>query len=198
MAAEITHHRDPCGSRAAVLDAAERLFADRGFSAATIRDISTASGVSHPLIHHHFGTKDDLYRAVRLRVVASYAEQSGRSASQPIGVAAEMRRLFKFLEANRQRLRFCARARLDGDEPVWPGEPDLIETLRKRIGQARDRGLVRNDLDPANLALIMVGLVYFWLENRECIARRTGKEPDDRAYLRQAIGLVLRGSAPDP
>lgn len=47
-------------ARARIRDAALRLFAERGVSGATTRDIARAAGVSAGLIRHHFGSKDGL------------------------------------------------------------------------------------------------------------------------------------------
>jgi AcrR family transcriptional regulator len=46
-----------------VLAAAREAFADRGFDGATIRGIATAAGVDPALVHHYFGTKDQLFLA---------------------------------------------------------------------------------------------------------------------------------------
>jgi AcrR family transcriptional regulator len=45
---------------AAVVKAAEELFAERGPSATTMRDIAARSGVNYGLVHRHFGTKKRL------------------------------------------------------------------------------------------------------------------------------------------
>ncbi|GGR81675.1 TetR family transcriptional regulator [Micromonospora fulviviridis] len=50
-------------TREAILTAARAAFADRGFDAASIRAIATAAGVDPALVHHYFGTKEDLFRA---------------------------------------------------------------------------------------------------------------------------------------
>ena len=42
---------------AAILDAAEKLFAARGFTAVTVRDIAAEAGVSHALVHRYLGSK---------------------------------------------------------------------------------------------------------------------------------------------
>jgi AcrR family transcriptional regulator len=47
-------------TRAAILDAAERLYADRGFSDVTLRDIVAAAGVNLAAVNYHFGSKDEL------------------------------------------------------------------------------------------------------------------------------------------
>jgi TetR/AcrR family transcriptional regulator len=198
MSDEVQRVRDPESTRSAVIDAAERLFAERGFAATSMRDISTASGVSHPLIHHHFGSKEELYSAVKRRLVEGYARRFPRAASavnRPISLKGEMRRLMAFLSGNEMLLRLCARTRLEGDNQVWPGEPDLLDTLRRRIGVSQQRGLIRDDIDPSRLSIMILGLVLFWVDNRAYFAVRFGEEPDDRAFLNEAIALVERGVA---
>ncbi|MFG1917774.1 TetR family transcriptional regulator [Micromonospora sp. NPDC048898] len=51
------------GTREAILDAARTAFADRGFDAASIRAIAGAAEVDPALVHHYFGSKDQLFRA---------------------------------------------------------------------------------------------------------------------------------------
>ena len=50
-------------TREAILTAARTTFAERGFDAASIRTIATAAGVDPALVHHYFGTKEELFRA---------------------------------------------------------------------------------------------------------------------------------------
>jgi len=45
------------------LDAARRLFADKGFDATTVRAIAADAGVDPAMIHHFWGTKEELFRA---------------------------------------------------------------------------------------------------------------------------------------
>ena len=49
--------------RARIIDAALRLFADKGFSGTRTREIADLAGISETLIFQHFKTKDELYRA---------------------------------------------------------------------------------------------------------------------------------------
>src|SRR3954464_14154124 len=199
MTAEGERVRDPEATRAAVLDAAERLFAARGFAGTSIRDISAASGISHPLIHHHFGSKDDLYSAVKRRFVEGYARRfprAARAVNRPLSVRAQMRRLMAFCRESPMLMRLCLWTRLEGNDQVWPGEPDSLMTLCRQIEVSQRRGLIRDDLDPPHLAIMITGLVAFWLENRSHFSHRFGDAIDDQAYLRQAIALVERGLAP--
>ena len=50
-------------TRDAILDAARAAFAQRGFDGTTIRAIATEAGVDPALVHHYFGTKDQLFLA---------------------------------------------------------------------------------------------------------------------------------------
>jgi TetR/AcrR family transcriptional regulator len=47
-----------------ILKAALTVFAREGFSKAKLRDIADLAGTTHGLIRHHFGTKDDLWKAM--------------------------------------------------------------------------------------------------------------------------------------
>lgn len=50
--------------RESIMDAAEQVFAVRGYYGSTMRDVSALSGAALGLISHYFETKDDLFRAV--------------------------------------------------------------------------------------------------------------------------------------
>ncbi|HVV39830.1 MAG TPA: TetR/AcrR family transcriptional regulator [Nitrobacter sp.] len=47
-------------TRTAILTAAERLYAERGFADVTLRDIVAAAGVNLAAVNYHFGSKDEL------------------------------------------------------------------------------------------------------------------------------------------
>ena len=51
----------------AMLDGAQKLFAERGFTGVSVRDIAEAAGVSHALVHRYLGTKEEIYRSVLAR-----------------------------------------------------------------------------------------------------------------------------------
>jgi AcrR family transcriptional regulator len=54
-------------TRERILDAAERLFAQRGFHGVSIRDVTGAAEVDVALVNYHFGSKQGLLEAVFLR-----------------------------------------------------------------------------------------------------------------------------------
>jgi AcrR family transcriptional regulator len=53
----------PTTSREEILAAARRLFGDRGFDGTTIRAIAAEAGVNQGLVHHFFGTKEQIFIA---------------------------------------------------------------------------------------------------------------------------------------
>ena len=66
----------PAETRERVLEVAERLFAERGLDAVSIRDIIAAAGANLGAINYHFGTKDRLIEAVfERRLIPSTQER---------------------------------------------------------------------------------------------------------------------------
>ena len=56
-------------TRASILLAARELFAAQGFAGTSVRAVAAQAGVDAALVHHYFGTKDDLFiAALELRV----------------------------------------------------------------------------------------------------------------------------------
>ncbi|MCF3131687.1 TetR/AcrR family transcriptional regulator [Streptomyces olivochromogenes] len=51
-------------TRGAILEAARRTFAERGYDGSSIRHIATSAGVDPALVHHYFGSKEDLFLEV--------------------------------------------------------------------------------------------------------------------------------------
>ena len=58
-------------TRQKLLDTAERLFADHGIGAISLREIIRTAGVNVAAIHYHFGSKDELIRAVFSRRISA-------------------------------------------------------------------------------------------------------------------------------
>ncbi|WP_134765533.1 TetR family transcriptional regulator [Nocardioides sp. 1609] len=50
-------------TRAAILGAARERFAQQGFAGTSVRRVAADAGVDPALVHHYFGTKDDLFLA---------------------------------------------------------------------------------------------------------------------------------------
>ena len=64
MSAQTARTRQADRRRSALIEAALRLFAERGFRATTIADIASATGTAHGLVYHYFSSKEELLEAV--------------------------------------------------------------------------------------------------------------------------------------
>ena len=77
--------RRALATRARILDAAEAVFAERGFDGATLRDIAARAGEPASLIHHHGGGKEGLFR----QVVARRAQGLARARQEALSAARQ-------------------------------------------------------------------------------------------------------------
>lgn len=59
----------------AIMQAAERLFADKGYAKVSTAEIARAAGVSKGLVHHHFTSKQELLRQILEAVRVPLAER---------------------------------------------------------------------------------------------------------------------------
>ena len=88
--------------RAQLLDAANELFAERGYEGVSVEDIARAAGVQRGLVHHYFGGRTEVYLALLERLAAGREEQlrpaTGRSARAR--VADSVSRWLDWTEAN--------------------------------------------------------------------------------------------------
>ena len=81
-------------TRAEILGSARALFADRGFGGTTIRAIAADAGVDPALVHHYFGTKDDLFMAALELPVDPRTLLAPVVAAGPDGAAERLLRTF--------------------------------------------------------------------------------------------------------
>lgn len=63
------------GPKMKLIEAAERLFADRGFEAVSVRDITSLAGANVAAVNYHFGSRDGLVAAVMTRYVMPVNEE---------------------------------------------------------------------------------------------------------------------------
>jgi AcrR family transcriptional regulator len=69
------HRLDPGQRRDQILDAANALFAERGYDDVSIEDIASSSGVTRGLVHHYFGGRKEVYVALIERLGDFRVEQ---------------------------------------------------------------------------------------------------------------------------
>ena len=201
---------DPEAARDDILDAAERLFARRGFDGVSTATIAKAAGVSQSQIHYHFDTKKKLWEAVFQRRFADYfAAQSAllRMDGEPHleRMAASIRSYFSFFQANPDYPRLLGRAQLDSSESAEglgaSGQmgADLIRNGSELIAVAQRAGTIRDDVRPELVIIGFLALVAYWFQGGDLLLSEAGagdRESNDPDYLDFILKVYLRGIAP--
>ena len=133
-------------TRTAILSAAERLYADRGFADVTLRDIVAAADVNLAAVNYHFGSKDELIAELfvtrslatnreRLNELkAAEAAGGGRAGIDDILRALVGPTLRGCLGPDRERsaaARFMIRASIESVPPIRRIKNREIDHLRK-------------------------------------------------------------------
>ena len=136
-------------TRSAILAAAERLYADRGFGDVTLRDIVAEANVNLAAVNYHFGSKDELIAELfvtrslatnreRLRELkAAEEEGGGRARIEVILHALVGPTLRGCLGPANQRstaARFMIRASIESVPPIRRIKNREIDHLRKFAG----------------------------------------------------------------
>ncbi len=62
------------GTKTRILDTAEQLFAEKGYAATSIRNITTEAGVNLASVNYHFGSKETLLHQVFARRIGPVNE----------------------------------------------------------------------------------------------------------------------------
>ena len=119
-------------TKAVVLATAERLFAELGLRAVSVRDITATAGVNLASVNYHFGSKDALVFEIFRRRTAELSRERARRLHQAIDRHAGSPSVRATLEAliappliwsrtdheRRTALQFIIRARSEGGEAV--------------------------------------------------------------------------------
>ena len=106
-----------------ILDAAEHMFGSHGFDGTTLRSIVKEADVNLALVSYHFGSKEDLYRAVILRMsqpiiegqrlALEQVQANGQPPSLEAVIEAYLRPPMTYLlspeQLERERAKFFAR-----------------------------------------------------------------------------------------
>ncbi len=93
----------PAERREQILDAANELFAERGYEDVLVEDIAKDVGVTRGLVHHYFGGRKDVYVALleRLGGIREEALRAPVGRSARARVADSVSRWLDWTEANR-------------------------------------------------------------------------------------------------
>lgn len=176
-----------------VLDAACKIFADRGFHSTSMDDIAAAVGVTKPVLYQHFDSKRSLFLEllddVGIQLLTELSNATGAADSQRARVESGFTAYFRFVTGNESafRLLFGAAVRNDPDFSIVaervlddaaekiadlieiPGSPQHRRVLAHGligIAEATSRDALTDDgnaLDPTLLAHWVAELAWFGL-----------------------------------
>jgi len=140
--------------RQAILDAATRLFAERGFTGVSVQEIADAAGTHKTTVLYHFDTKDALHEAVLAQALGRIAEIQRQFFAGPIvreRVAFLIDQIQAFYAEHPALARLLQRELLDpdgGDAYLRLFVDPIYVPAMESVQRAVDRGLVR-PIDPA-------------------------------------------------
>ncbi len=147
-----------------VLDAATALIAQHGSRALTLAAVGEAAGYSRGIVSHHFGSRENLLRALVQDAQTFTLPEQGASAAEWLAalVRAYLRNVTSRRPAARAFLQMWGEA-IAADPVLMPlyAERDaafrrlLADKVREGIGD----GSVRAEADPEAMAVALVGLV---------------------------------------
>jgi len=100
-----TARADGNATRLHILDTAGQVFADKGYAGATSKEICERAGTNMAAVNYHFGSRDDLYRAVLVEAHRQFLslEDLAEIADSAAGAPARLRALMAQLVENAAR-----------------------------------------------------------------------------------------------
>jgi TetR/AcrR family transcriptional regulator len=202
--------RDAARSREAILEAAEGLFAERGFDGTSLHEIATVAGLARATPSYFFGSKEGLYVEVLRRVVAAreaalapvfrplhqWAAESGDEAGLERAVRGAVTGYLRFLDERPSFARLIEWEALTGAERLHEtvgSSTAISDALRAVHDERAERGL--RDFDPTQVVVAFVSLCFLPVAHQATFAG--GGEIDTTApefrsaYRDQVTELVL-------
>jgi AcrR family transcriptional regulator len=197
--------RDADRSRGAILDAAERLFAQQGYEATSLTQVGAAAGVSRGTPGYFFRSKAELYQAVLDRSFAEVrdAVREGRARalasneSPETILAGAVSDYFDFLATRPHFVRLIEREALSGSR--LPHAASHLSAGQEALAAiSAELGLDDSPSGEASqLLLSIISLCWFHLIHSHTVAPAVGVRLEDADDLerrkRHVISLVLHG-----
>jgi TetR/AcrR family transcriptional regulator len=177
-------------ARERILEAAVKAFAEKGFDAASTREIALRAGTDQGLLTYHFPNKDDLWRAAADQVFAAMGKKlDKRFAALDHDDRAErsravIREFVRFSAAHPEFFRFLVDSgnRADANSR-WLVDTHIAPRFRimRDVGLGAIRGLDEATVPHAFYALAgAAGLIFSVAPN---CRRLTGVDPKRRAAV---------------
>jgi AcrR family transcriptional regulator len=190
-------------TRTAILSAAERLYADRGFGDVTLRDIVAAANVNLAAVNYHFGSKDELIAELFVtRSLATNRERLNelKAAEEAGGGRAGIDAIFHALVGPTLRgclgpdregstaARFMIRASIESVPPIRRIKNREVDHLRKFAAAMRRSLPDRSEVDLYWGLHFALAMAHHTIRERE----RLTKLSDGKCDLNDVQGIIDR------
>ncbi|TMA30146.1 MAG: TetR family transcriptional regulator [Deltaproteobacteria bacterium] len=194
-------------TRAAILAAAERHFAERGFEAARLEDIAADVGVRRAAIFYHFPDKQELYAAVLDDVLGGFTPALPSGGSTEARLEVSMRAWIDYVAGRptlaRLILREAASAQPGVSSPLARAGRTLVDWMRERIAEGVASGELEPLIDPHRFISLMGAATVFHFASMSSLtpdvpfdpASAAEQEKHKRELLRMArhmLGITAR------
>lgn len=156
-------------TKSKVMEAALHLFAERGYAAASVRDIAALAGVTKPVVYYHFGSKAGLYQAL-LDQCLDISLEALKAAAQGATVREKLVRfigtMLTLAKSNTDRIRVVVQTYSTAPGQI-PEEVSFRERLLERFQWMRgiiQDGINAGELHSENadlLAMSIMGQTHF-------------------------------------
>jgi AcrR family transcriptional regulator len=168
--------RDPDGTRKRIIDAATEQFSTLGLAGARVEAIASAACTNERMLYYYYTNKEGLYVAVLESMYEKFAARersldlTGLTPSQAICSIAES--IWTFLRENPRWLNILNGENLHrglflkrSDRRKQMLSP-IVDQIRHVILLGVESGEFRNNVDPLDFYVSLVGLGYFVISNR--------------------------------
>jgi AcrR family transcriptional regulator len=158
--------------RTLLLEAARKIFAERGYAGTSTRAISTEAGVAHSLVHFHFPSKSVLFEAAVNQPLIEYLDEftADAEARYPAhdSLEAECRafvnRFYDIVTTNRTLLLASLSAEIhpgamDSDGPIFKSFDKFMRRIGKIIEDDHAMRGVETSMSPDSVTRLTVGMV---------------------------------------
>lgn len=186
-------------TRAKLIASARKAFAEKGFAAASMDDLTAEAGLTRGALYHNFGDKRGLLQAVVDRLDAEMATRAHDIGAQAgndwDGLLAEgVAYIEMALEPEVQRIVLLDGPAFLGDPSQWPSQNRCLQTTRQAVERLIAQGVVR-PLDPEAAARLLNGAALnaaLWVAASDDPQSVLAKAVEAFRFL--AEGLLARSS----
>jgi TetR/AcrR family transcriptional regulator len=186
-------------TRAEIIAAAERHFAERGFQDTRLGDIAAAVGIRRPSLSYHFSEKQDLYTAVIETVFADWWEALPSAGDVVERFEAAMGSWVDFVaerpSAARLLLRELANVQPERIAALLRTGRAVVRWLERLIDEGVASGELHPRVEPLRFMSLMAAIAAVQFAAMPWLSLRGPVDPQDREELekrKQEILLVAR------